>query len=53
MSQKHGHAGQRKRRTEGHNSSRAEIRNQSAYGKSIWNHLSDYYIFKTLQTCLK
>ncbi|XP_060581424.1 uncharacterized protein LOC132738024, partial [Ruditapes philippinarum] len=31
MPQKHGQAGQRKRRTHGHNSSRAEIRNQSEY----------------------
>ncbi|XP_060600149.1 uncharacterized protein LOC132753674 [Ruditapes philippinarum] len=35
MPQRHGQAGQRKRRLVGHNSSRAEIRNQSAYGKSI------------------
>jgi hypothetical protein len=35
MPQKHDQAAQRKRRTTGHNNSRAEIRNQSAYGKSI------------------
>jgi hypothetical protein len=41
MPQKHGQVGQRKRRATGHKSSRAEIRNQSAYGKLILNKLSN------------
>ncbi|XP_060600152.1 uncharacterized protein LOC132753677 [Ruditapes philippinarum] len=41
MSQKHDQAAQRKRRTHGHNNSRAEIRNQSAYELKIY--LDDYY----------
>ncbi|XP_060581421.1 uncharacterized protein LOC132738023 isoform X2 [Ruditapes philippinarum] len=41
MPQKHGQAAQRKRRTTGHNNSRAEIRNQSAYELKMY--LDDNY----------
>ncbi|XP_060561922.1 uncharacterized protein LOC132721615 [Ruditapes philippinarum] len=41
MPQKHGQVGQRKRRATGHNSSRADIRNQSAYELKMY--LDDNY----------